>query len=694
MRKFSLLFFSLFLILSAFSLRVNASNPPVYLSNLSFEEPLGHLKAYATIRVGDEDEVDFDDRYFLDMSYFISHYQIEYDSVSVSVSYSFSPDGQKTPINNSYYEYDEQKSGVKLEFILDDEVRYYFVDIDYDTYSRHVSGSLMTSLVVVRLYNAQIPQSIPNVFSTTASITISSNGKGTLNGSINFASNTYANGWYCLDLNYVREYYGFKQNISSATFSCATNSTLSNVLNSSVNFDAGGNVVYFPLPDLNNIQDTITYVIVFGTTEAGTTINDVGSKVKITRITNNTSTQALAFSGEQYSIRIPVDNPPSIAQIISQTGLVAVDDYSGNRTLTYTDSNQYEAKVSNKNNIKDRELGEYNIVFGASDTKNNSSSLAVKVIVEDKVSPVINTDQSTLFYERGYSDLAIDNSTFQNGIVATDNYDGIESLSIFVDSNVYLASYNQVNNYVIPVTVTDSSGNSSQTQITMRVYDNVPPVITGASSFTTSYTSDITASEIISKCGVSATDVIDNDLNIIVANDTYTANKNIPGEYEIVVRATDDENNYAEFTISVTVTDAIMPFFLINKTTLIVENGYAYTPSEILDAAISSGLIRVDYTDVEVVVDEYTDNTSVAGTYLYRLRVTYSDGVEEYVDINLHVLGEDNEIIKVKWYVKLGNFFTRTFTKIGHFFSDVVYEKGIKKVFNFVKDVWNKVFRR
>lgn len=694
MRKFVLFIFSLFFVLSIFGLRVNASNPPVYLSNLSFEEPLGHLKVYATIRVGDEDEVDFDKYYSLDMSHFISNYQIEYDSVSVSVSYSMSVDGQKTPIASSYYEYEEEKEGVKLKFILDDEERFYFVNIDYDTYSRHVSGNLLTSLVVVRLYNAQIPQSIPNVFSTTASITMSNNGKGTLNGSISFTSNTYANGWYCLDLNYVKEFYGFKANISSATFTCASNQILSSVLSSSVNFDASGNVVYFPLPNLNNIQDTINYAIVFGTAETGSTINDVGARIKITKITNNTSTQALAFSGEQYSIRIPVDNPPSIAQIISQTGLVAVDDYSGNRSLTYTDSNQYENKVSNKNSTKDRELGEYNIVFGASDTKNNSATLAIKVIVEDRVSPVINTNQSTLAYERGYSEAAIDTSTFQSGIVASDNYDSIDELTIYVDSNTYLASYNQVNNYVIPVTVSDRAGNSTQTQITMRVYDNVPPVITGASSFTTSYTSDITASEIISKCGVTATDAIDTNLNIIIANDTYTANKNIPGNYVITVRATDDENNYAEFTINVTVTDAIMPFFLINKTTLIVENGYAYSPSEIVEAAISSGLIRTDYTDIEVIEDEYTDNATTTGTYLYRLRVTYGDGIEEYVDINMQVIGEEKEIIKVKWYAKIGNFFVRTFTKIGHFFSDVVYEKGIKKVFNFIRNVWNSIFKR
>ena len=374
--------------------------------------------------------------------------------------------------------------------------------------------------------------------------------------------------------------------------------------------------------------------------------------------------------------------------------LRAIDGYNGQVNIGYNDPDEYVSHVVNRNVVSERELGPYNITFTASDTNNNGSSLLVKVIVEDTVAPVINTSQSTLQYDRSYTESAISKSTLESAIRASDNYSDSEDLIVNVDYTNYSTHYNVVNTYILPLTVTDLSGNVTNGQITIRVIDDIAPVISGSNTFDTSYTSDITANEIVNKCNITASDAIDDSVEVGIIGDTYSSNKYTPGSYSIIVQATDDSENSSTFTINVNVTDNIKPYFLINKTTLVVENGYAYTPSEILDAAISSGLIRADYTDVEVVVDEYTNNESTEGTYLYRLRVTYNNGLEEYVDINLHVLGEDNEIVKVKWYVKIGNFFTRTFTKIGHFFSDIVYEKGIKRVFEFVKSTWNKLFRR
>ena len=690
MRKFYLFFVCLVCLFCIFSLKVNASTSYITLQATYYSQYSRTFYIHSDIQV-DVGGSDYGDTYFIDLSYLVDDYNLTYSTASVSVKYGRKANNEKNPYSGPC-SYDTTLEGVLISFAPPSEAMMYYVEVAYTDFNGLEYEDVPDNLATLTPRN---PAPTPSVFSTTASITMSeTTKKGTVSGSISFASNTYEAGWYVLDLNYVKEFYQLASDITSASITCPSNQTLNQVLSDSMVIDNHGNVIYFPLPSLNNVTDTINYTVTFGGSDTGLTNNEVGAKVKITKVTSGTSNQAVAFSAENYSIRVNVDSPISINQMMEVINLRAIDGYNGQVNIGYNDPDEYVSHVVNRNVVSERELGTYNITFTASDTNNNGSSLLVRVIVEDTVAPAINTSQSTLQYDRSYTESAISKSTLENAIRASDNYSDFEDLIVSVDYTNYSTHYNVVNTYILPLTVTDPSGNVTNGQITIRVIDDIAPVISGSNTFDTSYTSDITANEIVNKCNITASDAIDDSVEVGIIGDTYSSNKYTPGNYSIIVQATDDSENSSTFTINVNVTDNIKPYFLINKTTLVVENGYAYTPNEILDAAISSGLIRADYTDVEVVVDEYTNNESTEGTYLYRLRVTYNNGLEEYVDINLHVLGEDNEIVKVKWYVKIGNFFTRTFTKIGHFFSDIVYEKGIKKVFEFVKSTWNKLFRR
>ena len=690
MRKIYLFFISLFCIVCLFSLKVSATQNCITLQNTYYSQYSRTLFVHSVIQV-DTGGSDYEGTYLIDLSYLVNDYNLSYETASVSVKYGRKANGEKNNYNGPC-SYDTSLQGVLIAFSVPTETMMYYVDVAYANYSGLEHEDVPDNLATLTPRN---PTPTPSAFSTSASITMSqSTKKGVVSGSISFASNTYAAGWYVLDLNYVKEFYQLASDITSASMACQSNQTLNQVLVDSLVIDNHGNVIYFPLPSLDNVNDTISYTVTFGANDTGFSDNQVGERVKITKVTSSTSNQAVAFSAENYSMRVSVDNPITINQMMDTINLQAIDGFYGQVTIRYNDQDDYVSNVVNRNNVKDRELGNYNITFTASDNNNNSSSLLVKVIVEDRVAPTIDSQNSTLEYTRSYTTSCLSKSTLENAIRGRDNYSDMEDLIVNVDCSSYLENYNIVNTYYLPLTVTDPAGNSTNGQITIRVIDDVAPVINGSNTFDTSYTSDITASEIVSKCNIEASDAIDSSVDVGIISDSYTSNKYTPGSYSIILMATDDSDNSSTFTINVNVTDNIKPYFLINKTTLIVENGYAYTPSEIIDAAISSGLIRTDYTDIEVIEDEYTDNETTEGTYLYRLRVTYGNGLEEYVDINMKVLGEDKEIVKVKWYVKIGNFFVRTFTKIGHFFSDVVYEKGIKKVFHFIRNVWNSVFKR
>lgn len=697
MRKIILFIFSIICVGCLFMVKVNAAVTGVTIQSATASYDNDDECVMIDIVMKSTPSADKLATYVIDVKTLINHYHFEYSEEEHFFFYALesTPNDKHSHVTNSVY----TSSNDNFEFTLFDSssnVLYYLTIKLFVDAAVNISGNVIDYLPLsIKQGAGNSSPNVESVYSTTASITMnSSSGKGTISGTIDFSSNTYQAGWYAIDLNYVKEYYGFKVNLSSASISCSSNSQLNSSMSGSVNVDGAGNLFYFALPSLTNITSTINYTATFGEAATGTNINSVGSRVKIIRITNNVTTLAMAFSGEAYSYIVSVDNPKTIEQIISSTGLAAYDHRDGAKTISYTDTDSYASKVSNVDNIKSRTLGNYNVSFNASDAKNNSSSLLIKLVVKDLSAPTINASTSTLSYEKSYSDALMADATFISGIVASDNYADASALTISVDSTAYKNGYNHVGNYNVPVTVTDPSGNVASGNIVVRVVDAVAPVISGSSTFYTSYTSDISANEIVEKCGITANDALDGAVAVTISSDGYTAHKAEPGNYDIVVMAKDNSNNTAYFTIHVTVTDNITPYFLINKTTLVVDNGYAYSPSEIVEAAISSGLIRTDYTDIEVVEDEYTDNASYAGTYLYRLRVTYSDGIEEYVDINLQVMGEEKEIIKVKWYAKVGNFIVRTFTKIGHFFSDVVYEKGIKKVFNFIRNVWNFVFKR
>ena len=699
MRKFILFIFSFIVVCSLFAIKVNAAVTGVTVQSATASSDDDELTIEIVVKA--TTSADYTSTYIIDVNTLINHYNIEYLEEEHSIRYA----NESTPNNKLTYNgtttFLSQSNAIEFVLVQSNvNVLYYItVTIVVDEGTKP-NGDVSSYLPLSSRAGGgpagggYTPPTVESVFSTTASIVMNStSGKGTLSGSISFASNTYLAGWYAMDLNYIKEYYGFKVNLSSATLSCSSNSTLNSAMAGSVNIDSAGNVFYFALPSLSSITATINYTATFGEAGTGSNISDAGSRVKIIRITNNVTTQAMAFSAENYSYIVNVDEPKTIEQIITQTGLKAYDHLDGEKTVAYTDTDSYASKVSSVNTVKSRTLGNYNVSFNASDAKSNNTSLVIKLIVKDLSAPTINTSSSTLSYQKSYSDALMADSTLISGIVATDNYADSANLTISVDSTAYKNGYNHVGNYNVPVTVTDPSGNVANGNIVVRVVDSVAPVFSGASSFSTSYTSDISAEEIVEKCGITANDALDGAVSVSISTDGYTAHKNEPGSYDIIVMAQDNSHNVAYFTIHVTVTDNITPYFLVNKTTLVVENGYAYTPEEILEAAISSGIIRTGYTDIEVIEDEYTDNEQTEGTYLYRLKVTYEDNVE-YVDINLQVIGSNQSVVKLKWYAKIGNFFTRTFQKIGHFFSDIVYEKGIKKVFDFVKNTWNKIFRR
>lgn len=141
-------------------------------------------------------------------------------------------------------------------------------------------------------------------------------------------------------------------------------------------------------------------------------------------------------------------------------GVTAIDEVDGEVTVTVDDSAVDLTKV-----------GEYDLVYTATDNSGNTATITVKVYVstEDTVKPVINGVQEEIFI--------VVNSTAPNwleGITASDNVDG--NLTNIIVLDISELDLTALGDYEITFTVTDSSGNTT-TEVTLVHVVEVLPII-------------------------------------------------------------------------------------------------------------------------------------------------------------------------------------------------------------------------
>ena len=408
-----------------------------------------------------------------------------------------------------------------------------------------------------------------------------------------------------------------------------------------------------------------------------------GLQVKLYKSNKVPDTVQPIIDTEKYIYITSVDSPTTIANMQTAVNLTARDEIDGDLTsrITIVSDGGYSTNVLNKTDVKQRVLGDYAINFEVTDNSGNKATATITIRVVDTTVPVINTSTSTLTYNIGYSGSEITDTQILNSIYATDNFSTNITKSII--QNNYTNNKNKVGSYTVVVQVTDSSGNYARTTVTITVYDNVKPVFTGSNSFYKSYDVAKSVNDIIAFTNVKATDEIDGQLTIgngkmVVLTDNYSGNANKPGTYAIVLRATDIKGNYADFTITVTVADEVIPFFLINKNKVVIESGVNFNSQMLVQTLKDVGVIDNKSLSFTVINDTYTGNETEPGLYNYDLKVLYNDGVENVVKLEVEVLENNNEVIDVpeakSIFKEIGNFFV----KIGKWINIKIIQPVIK----------------
>ena len=256
-------------------------------------------------------------------------------------------------------------------------------------------------------------------------------------------------------------------------------------------------------------------------------------------------------------------------------------------------------------------LGEYTLVYLATDKAGNVSSVRRIVNVVDTNEPIISLNgDSEINHELG-------DSYLDDGANAFDLVDGIVDVKVEGEVNGF-----KLGKYTLTYSAEDKSGNKSSLTRTVNVIDSAAPVITlnGATELT------LEAGEEYIELGANATDLSEN-LTVSMSGEV---NNLVPGQYEIVYLASDNVGNTASVTRKVRIVDTTAPVMSLNgQSILTLEVGSKYeelgaTALDIVDGNVSveiNGLVDMNKVGTYTLTYKSKDSSGNSSTLIRAINI-------------------------------------------------------------------------
>ena len=389
---------------------------------------------------------------------------------------------------------------------------------------------------------------------------------------------------------------------------------------------------------------------------------------------------AMDPSGNTSTITFNVTVQDNAAPVIngSETLDFEAVGFSTNEILSHysaTDKEDGTVAVTIKtHNITGNVLGSYSVTLSAIDSFGKEQTKTVTINLVDTTLPVFKIDDipTTNYSHTVYMS---DTSTLQaliDGIVVTDAHDGAITNSLVVPA---LPSYAVPGTHNLAITATDSSGNIGTLNITVTVADDILPVINGATKIVKGKTEILTLSDILAT--LTATDNVDGSLSLELVQDGYSGNSAVIGSYLVKYKTTDTSGNIKYHDVRVWIVDNSAPAWIVNDYFVNLGINEVMTRTELVSLLQASGMIGSDisYT-VTFVNDEYTGNEEIEGAYNVVMNVTYEDGSESQLQVQLNVpeVEDDGDVIVVDPEPTITGF-----------------QKFLNNTIDFVKNIWNSI---
>ena len=200
------------------------------------------------------------------------------------------------------------------------------------------------------------------------------------------------------------------------------------------------------------------------------------------------------------------------------------------------------------------QAGIYDVVYKVADSNGKEATYTLKI----KVLETADTTIPVLAEAAGITKEFDQNGTapdLTKLITATDNIDG----AIAIDEDMITTTFDikKAGSYEVKYTVKDSSGNAAELTLTLVVKDKEAPVISGKATKTINEGEALTIDDILATLTVK--DNVDQNIVLAAANvrDFDKVNVDEPGEYPVIIEATDAAGNKGTFVLKVIVSAGI-----------------------------------------------------------------------------------------------------------------------------------------
>lgn len=370
--------------------------------------------------------------------------------------------------------------------------------------------------------------------------------------------------------------------------------------------------------------------------------------------------QSVYQNGSQLSYEINYDSRPSIDEI--KKGITAYDYYDNSQITPTTVQDQYT------NALLNNELGKFTVILNATDSSNNSTSITLNLNIVDTTSPILTGTTDIVIH---YTDLPeskeIDLTQYVQGY---DNHDG----TIHID--------NKYENYIpkmfveekINVSLIDESGNQGGGIITIKITDNISPIISGENEISV-YQYELSSIEEV----LNMYEITDDGSGISttkISSNNYDLSK--PGEYTLELTASDKMNNTSKKSIKLKVLDGVGPVFFVNVSSLTLSTESYQSAEQVINTLMDNGEIaQHNYKKCEYITKSYSTNYNKVGKYDTQIVCYSEDGTRDYYLVSIKV--EEP---------KGSNFFTRFYSSMINFFENLW--EFIKSIFEKVKSFFKR----
>ncbi len=314
-----------------------------------------------------------------------------------------------------------------------------------------------------------------------------------------------------------------------------------------------------------------------------------------------------------------------------------------------TDPNPQLVVKSSAYNPSNRTTGTYPIVFYAEDASGNKSiDYTFNVVVAD----VTNPTNLGFGVHTQPNNVKLTDEEILDLFTVSDNYSTVDKIDKFLNRNLYASMWNIPGTYQVMCRAIDEAGNKTDTTSYILVIDKTAP--TNTPSDITIGNDALWLDDVDLKDLFTVSDDVSSTANITktLLADGYTANWNIPGDYNIICRATDEAGNYTDSTAIVTIVDKTAP--LLKGQTIDVEYSEKITD---LKSLFEYSDDVSDYENIQFVIDkdEYTSSYDIKGIYQIEAHATDEAGNIGYDYAILRVVDRTKPIITVPTEITVGN---------------------------------------